>query len=106
VKDVELIYDARCPNVEAARSQLRRAFEAAHLPAQWREWIRGAVGNPARIEKYGSPTILVDGNDVARANPAEGSTCRLYTDGEGRLRGVPLLQTIVLALVSGDKGNP
>jgi hypothetical protein len=103
MKDVELIYDADCPNVEAARSQLRRAFAAAHLVAQWREWTRGAVGNPAHIENYGSPTILVDGYDVAPVNVGEGGTCRLYTDGEGGLRGVPPLQAIVSALAS-NKG--
>jgi len=102
MKDVELIYDPDCPNVQAARSQLRRAFEAAHLAPQWREWTRGAVGNPARIENYGSPTILVDGHDVAPVSLAAGASCRLYAQEQGGLRPIPALQTIVSALVGAD----
>jgi hypothetical protein len=104
MKDVELVYDAGCPNVETARDQLRRAFEEAKLPAFWREWIRGDPTNPPRVERYGSPTILVDGEDVAPGDVAEGSCCRVYADPRGALRGVPDLQVIVSALVRTSKG--
>jgi alkylmercury lyase len=103
MKDVEIVYDADCPNVEAVRDQLRRALEDSHLPAGWREWIRGAVGNPPRVERFGSPTILVDGIDVAADSVVDGATCRLYANDEGGVRGVPSLQTIVSALANVHK---
>jgi len=103
---VELIFDADCPNVEEARAQLRRAFEAAHLVARWQEWTRGAVGNPSYVEKCGSPTILIDGQDVSASGTAEGATCRIYTDKEGKLRGVPSFETIEQALAEARRMNP
>src|SRR5262249_32081546 len=103
MKEIELIYDIDCPNVGEARSQLRRALEAAHLPARWKEWIRGESANPPHVAKYGSPTILVDGEDVAATDVADGCTCRLYLDDQGTLRRVPALQAIVAALKVGSR---
>ena len=61
---VELIYDADCPNVLATRSLLIEAFTKTGTSARWREWERNTVGTPAHAKQYGSPTILVDGQDV------------------------------------------
>jgi hypothetical protein len=100
---IELIYDVDCPNLGEARAQLRRALEAAHLPARWREWVRGESTNPPYVEKYGSPTILVDGEDVAVADVADGCSCRLYPDDQGALRRVPALRAIMAALNLGSR---
>ena len=75
--NVELIYDAQCPNVEAARSRLREAFRAAGLPVSWQEWDRNDPGSPDRVRRFGSPTILVNGLDVALASPGEANSCRI-----------------------------
>lgn len=96
---VELVYDADCPNVGAARAALLAAFAAARITATWREWDRKAPESPAYVRGYGSPTILVDGRDVAGAAPTEGvDSCRIYRDGGSGVRGVPAVATIARAL--------
>ena len=58
---VELIYDADCPNVAAARSLLIKAFARTGVSARWREWERGAADSPEYARRYGSPALLIDG---------------------------------------------
>ena len=102
---IELIYDRDCPNVSKARAQLLRAFADAGISPQWTEWDRGDPACPAYMCGYGSPTILVDGNDVAGAELSDGiSCCRLYTDAAGGFQGVPSVQLIVSALRLPDEG--
>lgn len=95
---VELVYDADCPNVEAAREQLRRALAQAGQATQWEEWERSDPAAPAYARRYGSPTILVDGRDVAGGPPTDANCCRLYRTGEGRLQGIPSVKAIASAL--------
>src|SRR5713101_3128761 len=96
---VELLYDTNCPNVKDARAQLLRALAATGLSPHWQEWDRGAPESPSRVRAYGSPTILVNGQDVANASPSAGANCcRLYVDDGGQLRGVPSVEAITAAL--------
>lgn len=100
---VELLYDPDCPNVGMARVHLLRAFALAGLVPRWREWRRGDRRAPKRILAYGSPTILVDGQDVVPlANDA--SCCRLYAQPDGSTTGIPSVEVIRAAL-AGDKGR-
>jgi hypothetical protein len=95
---IELIYDTDCPNAEAARSQLRLALaKVGHAP-DWEEWERSAPAAPPHVRRYGSPTILVDGRDVAGGVPTEADCCRLYHGENGRFQGVPSAETIAAAL--------
>ena len=97
---VELLYDADCPNVNRAREQLFRAFAKAGLEARWREWHADDTEAPAYVRGFGSPTILVDGMDVAGAEPGEGTqSCRLYGHPGDERRGAPSVDTIVVALM-------
>jgi hypothetical protein len=100
--EVELVYDRDCPNVPEARAQLRRAFASAELGGVWREWCTDDDAAPAHVRGYGSPTILVDGRDVAADEPAAGTCCRLYTQADGSMRGVPAVDAILAAL---DRAN-
>ncbi|MGH8719757.1 MAG: MerC domain-containing protein [Burkholderiales bacterium] len=94
---VELIYDADCPNAPVARAQLLRAFAAAKLTPHWREWERGHSDSPEYVRDYGSPTILVNGRDVAlEAGVAD--CCRVYASESGQLERVPPLRRIDSAL--------
>lgn len=93
---VELLYFPDCPNVVAAREQLRRAFVAVALPAQWTEVDVTATDAPPHARGYGSPTILVDGRDVTGAAPGDGTSCRVYVGSD--VPGVPPLDAIVSAL--------
>jgi hypothetical protein len=97
---VELIYDNDCPNVAAAREQLRRALLDVGVPAEWQEWDRGNPSSPDYAQRYGSPTILVEGRDVAGSVPSDvAACCRLYRSG-GAFQGVPPAEVIASALRS------
>lgn len=96
---VELIYDADCPNVPAARSKLIKAFMQTGVSARWREWERGSPDAPDYARSYGSPTILIDGNDIAGVAPNTGTrACRVYSDARGKLSGTPSVEAICSAL--------
>tara|TARA_R110000822_G_scaffold126082_11_gene261272 strand:+ start:30361 stop:31095 length:735 start_codon:yes stop_codon:yes gene_type:complete len=102
---VELIYDADCPNVAAARAQLLKAFAATSIPARWKEWRRDSPDAPARVKGFGSPTILLNGRDVLPM-ASNAPCCRVYRDSDGRIAGVPALETITRALrASGTTFN-
>ena len=98
---VELIYDADCPNLPDTRSQLIKAFTQTGVPAGWKEWERSSPDTPDYARGYGSPTILVDGKDVAGVAPTAGiRACRVYSDTRGKLSPTPSVETICLALSS------
>ncbi len=94
---VELIYDADCPHVAGARAQLLRAFTVTSVPARWEEWRRDDPDAPARVKAFGSPTILLNGRDVSPM-ASNATCCRLYHDADGRMAGVPALETITQAM--------
>lgn len=98
--EVELLYFPDCPNVPAAREQLRRAFEATGASPKWTEVDVSAEVAPPYARGYGSPSILVDGKDVTGVGPGGGSSCRIYVGSD--VRGVPPLDAIVTAL----RGSP
>ena len=111
---IELIYDSACPNVEDARTQLRKACAQAGLDFRWREWNRSSLDSPSYVRHFGSPPVLVDGRDVAGLQPAPGGNCcRLYLSGKGEVRRSPGVEAIVAALVqrkeaetvSGSRAN-
>jgi hypothetical protein len=89
---VQLLYFPGCPNVEAAREQLRRVVADR---ATIDEIDTTAPDTPASLRGWGSPTILVDGIDVAGGEPS-GSCCRLYPGGD--VRGAPSETAIRAAL--------
>lgn len=103
---VELVYEKTCPNIEAARRQLLRAFAAAAIPARWHEWEISSPDAPAHVHGYGSPTILVDGQDVS-GGMADGDDycCRIYARAEQANQGVPPIGEVVRALEAARVAN-
>ena len=97
--EIILLYDADCPNASAARAALREAVSRAAIEPRWVEHDRAALGTPERFLRYGSPTILVDGTDIAgeTAEPMA-EACRVYPDAHG-FRGVPPVETILAAIM-------
>ena len=96
--EITLVYDADCPNVRAARAALREALEHARLEPGWIDYDRASPGVPERFLGFGSPTILVDGEDVAdEPAVAAAASCRVY-QAAGGLRGVPPVEAIVAAI--------
>lgn len=97
---IEFLYDRDCPNVDDARAQLRRALAECNVAPEWIEWERNGPDSPAHARQYGSPTVLVDGQDVAGEPPSDDvSSCRVYTNTRGRNRGVPDTSLIAAALL-------
>ena len=90
---VEFIYDPDCPNAAEARAQLLRAFAETGISPRWVEWSRDSAEAPVYARAFGSPTLLVNGHDVAEQTSAHGNACcRLYADPSGALRGAPSVE--------------
>lgn len=105
---VELIYFRECPNVPLARAHLLRAFAAVGINAHWREWERNDAGAPAHARAYGSPTILVNGKDVAGMEPSNDDvgSCRVYAQPSGTFDGAPAVDAIADALRASTADTP
>jgi mercuric ion transport protein len=98
---VELIYDCDCPNVLAARGNLIKAIAASSREVRWTEWDSSATDSSPHVKGYGSPTVLVDGKDVAENSASgAGASCRLYRRGDVRFDGAPSVEQIVAASAS------
>jgi len=66
---------AECPNVGGAIDSLVRALRSANQLPNWKEWERTSLEAPAYARRYGSPTILVDGRDIAGVEPGRETSC-------------------------------
>jgi hypothetical protein len=86
---IQLLHFPECPNVEPARELLRAAMATAGVRVAVEEIDTMAEATPAELRGWGSPTILVDGVDVAGGMPGGDPTCRVYDHGGGRVAGVP-----------------
>lgn len=86
---VQLLSFPGCPNAENARARLLQAFSALGLAASFEEVDVSGQQCAAVLRRWGSPTILVDGRDVAGETTADGNACRLYFSAVGLLSGVP-----------------
>jgi mercuric ion transport protein len=104
---VELIYDTDCPNVAETRTNLLLALAAAQVETTCIEWERSSPSTPAYAAGFGSPTVLVEGRDVAGENPAQLiSCCRLYSSAEGGCFGAPSVELILSYLLVGERTGP
>jgi mercuric ion transport protein len=96
---IEFLYFTGCPNVPVARQRLALALSLAKLPEEWVEWNLHDPDSPKRVRQFGSPTILVDGRDIALAQGGTTpDTCRVYRHPDGTLEGAPALRDILAAL--------
>lgn len=78
---IQLLYFEGCPHVDAARAAVREALALDALDLAVEEIDVEAPAAPAWARGWGSPTILVDGQDVAGQSPSGSSCCRLYAGG-------------------------
>lgn len=92
-RKVEFIYDQDCPNVGAARAALMEAFSISGVIPKWQEWDRNSDASPKYARDFGSPTILVDGQDIAGGSASGANSCRVYTVN-GQLTGIPAVGLI------------
>jgi len=99
------VYDAGCPNVDKARAVLSRALQEAGAPAVWTERCADDPSFPETHLGLGSPTVLVNGKDVAPGPhpwaprlPGHGPRCRIYREGS-HLTGVPPVGLVLDAIL-------
>jgi len=83
-----LVFDG-CPLAEPARNALKAALASLGI-YDFEEVNILDVATPEELRGWGSPTILVDGEDVMGNVKGEGIGCRVYA-GPG---GVPAPETI------------
>lgn len=103
---IELVYERTCPNIKAARLGLLKAFAKTGVTPHWQEWEVNQPDAPAHVHGYGSPTILVNGQDVS-SEPMTGNDycCRLYSQGNHANKGVPAESDIMHALISAKQNR-
>src|SRR5436305_1335841 len=68
-------------NTMRTPSAASRAFVAEKVDVAVEEIDVEDTAAPTWARGWGSPTILVDGQDVAGQQPSESSACRLYAGG-------------------------
>lgn len=78
---IQLLYFQGCPNVEPARVALRAAMNAEKIDDEVEEIDVESRAAPEHLRGWGSPSILIDGQDVMGATRTSGSACRLYANG-------------------------
>jgi hypothetical protein len=105
VPKVELLWWEGCPSTERALRELREALHDVGLGSvevRMRE-IR-TDEEAARAGFLGSPTILVDGADVAPVSGGPvGLSCRVYRRRDGRISPTPDPDDVRAALRRAQK---
>lgn len=90
--DIELLWWAGCPSTERALAELQVALEDTGLSGLEVRMTEVRDEAHARARGFvGSPTILVEGEDVAPAAGGEeiGLSCRVYRRRDGRISPTP-----------------
>jgi hypothetical protein len=90
--DIELLWWEGCPSTERALAVVRDALDSlglADVEVRMRE-VR-TDGEAADLGFVGSPTILIDGQDLvpAAADEQIGLSCRVYRRRDGRISPIP-----------------
>lgn len=82
---------------------LQRALKhVGRLPDDFSEVNVLDPATPPELARWGSPTILVDGQDIAGHNGGDAPGCRVYNTPDR----LPRLETVVQALSHPKSGKP
>lgn len=97
---IEVLYFDGCPSYEHAVALLSRALAAERITAPIQLIRVDTAADAQRHGFYGSPTIRVNGEDIA---PPPGGApaslaCRVYRRPDGQLAPVPAYETVIVAL--------
>jgi type IV pilus biogenesis protein CpaD/CtpE len=88
--EVEILWWEGCPSTERARADVERALSELGLDptvVRMREIETDAQAEDAGF--VGSPTILIDGRDLAPSDEPTGLSCRVYRRRDGRISPTP-----------------
>lgn len=100
VLDIELLWWAGCPSTDRALDELRAVLQEAGISNVDIRMTEIRSEEEAQMRAFvGSPTILVDGEDVAppSAEPV-GLNCRVYRRPDGTVSPTPGPETLRAAL--------
>jgi hypothetical protein len=89
---IELLWWEGCPSTERALNELKAALEDVDLAGADVRVTEIRTDEDADAAGFrGSPTILIDGADVAPTNPDDqiGLSCRVYRRRDGRISPTP-----------------
>jgi len=97
---VEFFYWEECPSHERALAILLETMAEEHIQAPVEITEVKSEAEAERYQFYGSPTIRIDGVDIApppedMARP--GLTCRAYQRADGRISPLPPRELIAAA---------
>lgn len=103
---VEVLYVAGCPSHRAAVAMVREVLDAQGVAIQIEEVLvkDGAMASELRFP--GSPTIRINGRDVAGEPQGAGSfalSCRLYSGS--KQAGLPRAEMIHRAVIEARQGK-
>ena len=104
---IEVLYVAGCPWRRAAVRLVRDVAAAQGVAAQVCEVLVRDQKMANELKFLGSPTIRVNGRDVAGEGPEDGTfalSCRLYPGSQQA--GLPPAEWIRLAMMEAEKGEP
>jgi hypothetical protein len=90
--NVELLWWEGCPSTEGALAAVREALSELGLSGVEVHTREIATDDDARETGFvGSPTILIDGQDLVPAAAEEtiGLSCRVYRRRDGRISPIP-----------------
>ena len=94
---IQLLYEDGCPYVGLARSALSEAVAELGLQAYVEEVRVSTEEEARRLGMPGSPTVLINGRDIADGGEA-GLGCRTYITVSGQHQGWPDKDSISWAL--------
>lgn len=97
---IEVLYFDGCPSFEHAVALVRKALAAERIAAPI-QLIR--IDTDAEAQRHGfcgSPTIRVNGEDIAPPGSGASPTlaCRVYRMPDGQMAPIPAYETLVAAL--------
>ena len=98
---VEFLYLDDCPSHERALALLREVIAEEQLQAPVKIVEVKTEAEAQQYKFYGSPTIRVDGEDIAplpEDSTQPSLTCRAYRRADGRISPLPPRELIVAAL--------
>jgi hypothetical protein len=101
---VEVLYVAECPSHPAAVKLVKQVLAAEGVAAEIQEVLVRDEGMADELRFHGSPTIRINGRDVARESEKAQSfalSCRLYPGS--KQVGLPPAEVIHRAVLAARK---
>jgi len=103
--EIELLWWEGCPSTEHALSDLRDVLKQEgleHVEVRMRAIRTDQEAEQADFK--GSPTILIDGVDLAPTDDPAGLACRIYRRRDGRISPTPDPEDLRAALRQAADG--